>query len=113
MPLFDWSEPSPSQVSSSHLWIYWAVTGPLTFTIMAGVIAWALWHNRHVQLLQSRARESVVTETTGDKVQNTDEAPEGEAKPVVISTSERAIDNKHSLFNILGPPTPLLWFRRC
>lgn len=71
---------------------------------MAGVAAWALWHNHHVQLLQSRARESVGKETTGDAVQATGKipGPEEEAKNGEVLTFERPIDNKHTLFNVLG-----------
>jgi hypothetical protein len=103
MPLFNWTQPSISQVATRHFWVYWAVTGPLTLAIMAGVITWALWHNRHVQLLQSRARENVGTEIAGNEAQETNEKrePGEEAKTVRVSTSERAIHNKYSLLHIL------------
>ncbi|KAL6858458.1 hypothetical protein J3F83DRAFT_750866 [Trichoderma novae-zelandiae] len=80
MPLFDWSEPALSQVANRHFWVYWAVTGPLTLTIMAGVMAWAVWHNRHVELLQSRARDGVGNHSTGGKGQSTDENQESESE---------------------------------
>ncbi|UKZ77752.1 hypothetical protein TrVFT333_005478 [Trichoderma virens FT-333] len=72
MPLFDWSEPSLNHVTTRHFWVFWAVTGPVTLATMAGVIAWALWNNRRVELLQSRARESVGTKSQGDNGQDTD-----------------------------------------
>lgn len=91
MPLFDWSQPSISQVTTRYLWIYWAVTGPLTLIVMASVIALALWHNRQG------------TETAGDEVQETNERRElgREAKTVGISTSHQAIHNKNFLRHIL------------
>ncbi|KAH0499049.1 hypothetical protein TgHK011_006266 [Trichoderma gracile] len=73
MPLFDWSEPTLSRVANRHFWVYWAVTGPLTLTIMAGVMAWALWNNRRVALLQSHARDSVGNRPVEDNGQNTED----------------------------------------
>ncbi|TFB05624.1 hypothetical protein CCMA1212_002027 [Trichoderma ghanense] len=82
MPLFDWSEPTLSRVANRHFWVYWAVTGPLTVTIMAGVMAWAVWHNRYVERLQSRARDSVGTNSTDDKGRNKEhhESENGQGK---------------------------------
>ncbi|KAL7819818.1 hypothetical protein V8C26DRAFT_29103 [Trichoderma gracile] len=82
MPLFDWSEPTLSRVANRHFWVYWAVTGPLTLTIMAGVMAWALWNNRRVALLQSHARDSVGNRAAGNNGQNTDDSQESGNKKV-------------------------------
>ncbi|KAL7939061.1 hypothetical protein V8C35DRAFT_290078 [Trichoderma chlorosporum] len=104
MPLFDWSEPSIGQVANHHFWIYWAVTGPLTFLIMVGVIAWAVWNSRRIQLLQSRARESIVAEAKKDNNEDTDEKNSLKKETVRISMSERELNQRHSLFNILNRP---------
>lgn len=41
MPMFDWNAPTNDYVSS-RFWIYWAVTVPLTFAVLA---IWLLWTN--------------------------------------------------------------------
>ena len=59
MPLFNWSQPSINSVATRHLWIYWAVTGPLTLAIIVGVVVWVVWNKRRVQKAQLLARDSI------------------------------------------------------
>ncbi|KAL6823922.1 hypothetical protein V8C40DRAFT_246843 [Trichoderma camerunense] len=102
MPLFNWSEPSLHQVANSHFWVYWAVTGPLTLVTMAGVIAWAVWNSRRIQLLQSRARESVVGEANRRRARDMDEKQSQETETKRSSMSERDAYKKYSMFDILN-----------
>ncbi|OTA08541.1 hypothetical protein A9Z42_0002420 [Trichoderma parareesei] len=103
MPLFDWSAPTLSRVTNQHFWVYWAVTGPLTLTTMAGVMVWALWHNRYVEQLQKTARDSVgPNSSTGDSGQGGQgqttpgqQTPQSEAK-------RKAALQKYSLRGILN-----------
>ncbi|KAK4069936.1 uncharacterized protein Triagg1_6731 [Trichoderma aggressivum f. europaeum] len=101
MPLFNWSEPSLHQVANSHFWVYWAVTGPLTLATMAGVIAWAVWNSRRIQLLQSRARESVFDEAKTRRARDMDEKQSPEAMKQ-SSMPERDPHKKYSVFDILN-----------
>ncbi|KAJ4860426.1 hypothetical protein T069G_05414 [Trichoderma breve] len=102
MPLFNWSEPSLHQVANSHFWVYWAVTGPLTLLTMAGVIAWAVWNSRRIQLLQSRARESVVGEANRRRARDMDEKQSQETETKRSSISEQDPYKKYSMFDILN-----------
>ncbi|KAK1240717.1 hypothetical protein MKX07_006150 [Trichoderma sp. CBMAI-0711] len=103
MPLFDWSAPTLSRVTNQHFWVYWAVTGPLTLTTMAGVMVWALWHNRYVEQLQKTARDSVGSNSStgesgqGGQGQTTpgQQTPQSEAK-------RKAALEKYSLRGILN-----------
>ncbi|KAL7960808.1 hypothetical protein V8C34DRAFT_52821 [Trichoderma compactum] len=102
MPLFNWSEPSLHQVANSHFWVYWAVTGPLTLVTMVGVIAWAVWNSRRIQLLQSRARESVFDEAKRRGARDMDEKQSLEAEMKRSLMSERDPHKKYSMFDILN-----------
>ncbi|KAL7820183.1 hypothetical protein V8C44DRAFT_346877 [Trichoderma aethiopicum] len=103
MPLFDWSAPTLSRVTNRHFWVYWAVTGPLTLTTMAGVMVWALWHNRHVERLQKTARDSVGSGSTGDKGQEGQgQATPGEQTPGTSESEKRARSQSYSLRGILN-----------
>ncbi|KAF5004108.1 hypothetical protein FDECE_9381 [Fusarium decemcellulare] len=103
MPLLNWSQPSITEVATRHLWVYWAVTGPLTLTIMASVIAWAFWHNRHIQLLRSLARESVSLTVSTEEMSKTEEkqVPGNKAGTAGALPPGRPIHNKYSLIHIL------------
>ncbi|KAH8810749.1 hypothetical protein F5884DRAFT_875544 [Xylogone sp. PMI_703] len=102
MPLFNWSQPSISQVTSHHFWIYWAVTVPLTLVTIASVIAWALWHNRYVLLLQSRARDSVGKDSAKDEAQQGNESQESGTgiKSTGVAIPEYEVHNSHSLLHM-------------
>ncbi|KAL7909565.1 hypothetical protein GGI35DRAFT_450249 [Trichoderma velutinum] len=102
MPLFNWSEPTLNQVANNHFWVYWAVTGPLTLVTMAGVIAWAVWNSRRIQLLQSRARESVFGETRRRRARDMDEKQSLETEMKRSSISDRDPSTKYSMFDILN-----------
>lgn len=102
MPLFNWSEPELHQVANSHFWVYWAVTGPLTLVTMAGVIAWAVWNSRRIQLLQSRARESVFGEAKRRRARDMEDKQSMETEMKRSSMSERDPDKKYSMFDILN-----------
>lgn len=103
MPLFDWSAPTLSRVTNRHFWVYWAVTGPLTLTTMAGVMVWALWHNRHVERLQKTARDSVGSGSTGDKGQEgKGQATPGEQTPKTSESKKRARSQNYSFRGILN-----------
>lgn len=56
MPLFDWTKSSISDIASGHFWVYWAVTGPLTLSTMAGVAALFYWLNKRNERLQREAQ---------------------------------------------------------
>ena len=65
MPMFDW-DLAPGQTVSSDFWVYWAVTLPLTFVVLA---IWLLWINRtdvvsFLQKLSDRKEEG--GKTTGN-----------------------------------------------
>lgn len=103
MPLFNWSEPELHQVANSHFWVYWAVTGPLTLVTMAGVIAWAVWNSRRIQLLQSRARESVFgEEAKRRRARDMNEKQSMETEMKRSSMSDRDPYKKYSMFDILN-----------
>ncbi|KAH0527961.1 hypothetical protein TsFJ059_002877 [Trichoderma semiorbis] len=103
MPLFNWSEPELHQVANSHFWVYWAVTGPLTLVTMAGVIAWAVWNSRRIQLLQSRARESVFgEEAKRRRARDMNEKQSMETEMKRSSMSERDPYKKYSMFDMLS-----------
>lgn len=40
MPLFDWDSSPGGGIATHHLWIYWAVTVPLTVLVLS---TWAIW----------------------------------------------------------------------
>ena len=40
MPLFDWDRSPGGGIATHHLWIYWAVTAPLTTLVL---MTWAIW----------------------------------------------------------------------
>ncbi|KAL2838319.1 hypothetical protein BJX68DRAFT_272650 [Aspergillus pseudodeflectus] len=58
MPLFNWSETSINNVANKHFWIYWAVTGPLTVAVVAGVASWAFLQSRRAERVAQLARRS-------------------------------------------------------
>ncbi|KAL2864027.1 uncharacterized protein BJX67DRAFT_229958 [Aspergillus lucknowensis] len=58
MPLFDWSETSISHVANKHFWVFWALAAPLTVTVMAGVVAWAIWNSKNTKATERKAREN-------------------------------------------------------
>jgi hypothetical protein len=58
MPLFNWSETSINNVANKHFWIYWAVTGPLTVAVVAGVSSWAFLQSRRAERVAQLARRS-------------------------------------------------------
>ena len=41
MPLLDWQAPSDASIISHRFWIYWAVTVPLTATVL---LLWSTWY---------------------------------------------------------------------
>ena len=41
MPLLDWGAPNNASIVSPRLWIYWAVTVPLTATVL---LLWSIWY---------------------------------------------------------------------
>ncbi|KAJ4148056.1 hypothetical protein LMH87_002544 [Akanthomyces muscarius] len=106
MPLFDWSKPSINRIASDHFWVYWAVTAPLTLTTMAGVVTWALWHNRRIELLHLQGRDNVSASLVqnGARVTGKKKGPEGvEEKPkdkTQASISITTSCDKSSLPNI-------------
>ena len=42
--MFNWQAPPGSKILSSHFWIYWAVTIPLTLFVLT---VWTLWLQTH------------------------------------------------------------------
>ncbi|KAL4875860.1 hypothetical protein BJY04DRAFT_200953 [Aspergillus karnatakaensis] len=56
MPLFDWDVSSVNDAATSHFWVYWALTGPLTVVTVIGVIVWALWNTRATRNTEKRER---------------------------------------------------------
>jgi hypothetical protein len=69
MPLFNWSETSINNVANKYFWIYWAVTGPLTVAVVAGVASWAFLQSRRAEHVAKLARR-----TTGFGSASDDEA---------------------------------------
>ncbi|KAL4783757.1 hypothetical protein BJX76DRAFT_357661 [Aspergillus varians] len=69
MPLFNWDNASINHVATRHFWVFWALTAPLTLTIMAGVVAWALWHARNTRNTEKKARENF-SQAIADEAQN-------------------------------------------
>ncbi|KAH8816952.1 hypothetical protein F5884DRAFT_240788 [Xylogone sp. PMI_703] len=67
MPLFNWEESSVKKVSGPYVWLYWAVTAPLTLATMVLVISWALWHRSQYNILVEQARNPI-----GENEESTD-----------------------------------------
>ena len=55
MPMFEWNL-QPGQTVSGQFWIYWAVTLPLTFAVIA---VWLLWTNSELILALRPAKFQV------------------------------------------------------
>jgi hypothetical protein len=58
IPLFNWDAESWHDVTKSRFWFYWAITIPLTLTV---VLVWVFWQrsrNKHNIELDREARES-------------------------------------------------------
>lgn len=59
MPLFEWNAADDGMVVSKRLWVYWAVTVPLTCLT---IVVWVLWTRRQARVhrvLERRAREEL------------------------------------------------------
>ncbi len=61
MPLLNWDSSSINKVTTTHFWVYWAVTGPLTIVTMAVVITWSIWHSRRTRTLIKQARDTLLS----------------------------------------------------
>jgi hypothetical protein len=58
MPLFNWNAVTMTSVMSDRLWVYWAVTGPLTIVTMGVVTVFAAMQKRQKTLDMRAARLS-------------------------------------------------------
>ncbi|KAL4915412.1 hypothetical protein BDW62DRAFT_212753 [Aspergillus aurantiobrunneus] len=69
MPLFDWDTPSIDSVATTHFWVYWALTAPLTLAIMVGVVTWPIWHSKSTRDIERKARQGF-SQAIADEAQN-------------------------------------------
>jgi len=76
MPLFNWEAASVSQATTSHFWIYWAITGPLTLVTMTIVLSWAFLHGRKTKDLIRLARKGSDRKLVDVESGSTDEKSE-------------------------------------
>jgi hypothetical protein len=58
VPLFNWDAESWQDVPKSRFWFYWAITIPLTLTIVLVWIVWQRSWNKHNIELDRKARDS-------------------------------------------------------
>lgn len=40
MSMFDWRAPDGQPIVSDHFWVYWALTIPITLTILLALLCW-------------------------------------------------------------------------
>jgi hypothetical protein len=59
MPVFDWAAESSSGIITTHFWIYWAVTIPLTLLTMFVVSFWIVIRGKKNEAISLAARLSV------------------------------------------------------
>lgn len=69
MPLFDWTSSTGSHIATTpNIWIFWAITIPLTFLVLA---IWAVWMKvvvPHQQLQDEETLETWKEEVKKDEV---------------------------------------------
>ncbi|KAF2242533.1 hypothetical protein BU26DRAFT_524137 [Trematosphaeria pertusa] len=58
MPILNWNAFSMRDVMTSHFWLYWAVTIPLTIVVMAIVGAYGLVQARENRRAADKARKN-------------------------------------------------------
>ena len=87
IPLFNWSAGSGEQVLSDRVWVYWAVTLPLTAIVMGTWWAWMIWRQR-------RDRNEMQSGMAGIGGVNLDEKETFQSGPILswASTKRRRED---------------------
>ncbi|KAK4224142.1 hypothetical protein QBC38DRAFT_486115 [Podospora fimiseda] len=77
MPIFNWEVSTISEVSAKYMWVYWAITIPLTILVMGMFGGYALYQEREKKQTTKRARQSIWDKAAGRGAQFIEEEKEG------------------------------------
>jgi len=72
MPLFDWGAQSSSSIVTSHFWVYWAVTIPLTISTMIIIGMWIRLQEKKKKVISKEARDDVAGFENVESISSTD-----------------------------------------
>lgn len=99
MPLITWGPSASTGITYPHLWIYFAITIPLTATTVIVMLTWLRQQDRkHMELAKEARSNGDVEGGTGES-----ESESGESKNESGESKSESGENKKARVSVLLP----------